>query len=84
MRQLVLATGRFMQPFTLPAKVAPVGYTSPDGRGILAIDDGLVRYKLRGKFQDRLIKGNQHDDSLRSTASPGSARSARPEWVEKF
>ncbi len=64
MRQLVLATGRLMQPFTLPAKVAPIGYTSPDGRSILAVDDGLVRYSLRGKFQARLISGNQHDVAL--------------------
>jgi hypothetical protein len=63
-RQLVLATGRFMQPFRLPAKVAAIGYTSPDGKNILAIDDGLVRYNLRGKFQARLIKGNQHDVAL--------------------
>jgi len=64
MRQLVLATGRLMQPFRLPAKVTPIGYTSPDGNSILAVDDGLARYSLRGKFQARLIKGNQHDIAL--------------------
>jgi hypothetical protein len=63
-RQLALATGRLMQPFRLPAKVAAIGYNSPDGTNILAIDDGLVRYNLRGKFQARLITGNQHDVAL--------------------
>jgi hypothetical protein len=63
-RQLVLATGHLMQPFTLPASVAPIGYTSPDGRSILAIDDGLVRYSVHGKFQARLIKGSQHEVAL--------------------
>jgi hypothetical protein len=64
MCQLVLATGRLMQPVRLPAKVAPIGYTGPDGKSLLAIDDGLVRCNLRGKFQARLIKGNQHDVAL--------------------
>jgi hypothetical protein len=64
MRQLVLATGRLMRPFRLPAKVAPIGYTSPDGNNILAIDDGLARYSLRGKFQARLITGDQHEVGL--------------------
>jgi len=63
-RQLVLATGRLMQPFRLPAKVAAIGYTSPDGKSILATDDGLARYNLRGKFQARLIKGDQHEVAL--------------------
>jgi hypothetical protein len=71
MRQLVLATGRLMQPFRLPAKAEPIGYTSPDGKNILAIDDGLVRYNLRGKFQARLIKGSQHDVAL--SAPDGSS-----------
>ncbi len=66
MRQLVLATGRLTQPFTLPAAVAPIGYTGQDGSSILAIDDGLVRYSLRGKFETRLIEGNQHDVALSS------------------
>jgi hypothetical protein len=63
-RQLALATGCLMQPFRLPAKVAAIGYTSPDGKNILATDDGLVSYNLRGKFQARLIKGNEHDVAL--------------------
>ena len=63
-RQLTLATGHLMQPFRLPAEVSAIGYTSPDGNSILAIDDGLVRYNLRGKFQARLIKGSQHDVAL--------------------
>jgi hypothetical protein len=63
-RQLVLATGRLMQPFRLPAKAAAIGYTSPDGKNILAIDDGLVRYNVRGTFQARLTKGDEHDVAL--------------------
>jgi hypothetical protein len=63
-RQLALATGRLMQPFRLPPKAAAIGYTSPDGKNILASDDGLVRYNLRGKFQARLIKGSHHEVAL--------------------
>ena len=71
LRQLALATGRLMQPFRLPARVEAIGYTSPDGKSILAIDDGLARYNLRGKLQARLIKGDQHDAAL--SAPSGSS-----------
>jgi hypothetical protein len=64
MQQLVLATGR-VTTFRLPAAVqAVIGYTDPDGKNILAVDDGIVRFSLTGAFQARLIKGTRYGTAL--------------------
>jgi TolB protein len=57
LHELVLAKGIFTS-FTLPAGVQPIGYTRPDGKNLLADQNGVVRYNLSGVFQARLARGS--------------------------
>lgn len=64
MHQLVLATGK-ATTLRLPAATSSIiGYTDPLGASILAGDDGIVRFSLTGKLQDRLIKGANYVSAL--------------------
>ena len=65
---LTLATGQ-LTPLRLPADVAAVGFTRPDGLNILAVREGHAKYRL-----ERFTLAGAHAANLGSLSAPSGTQ----------